>query len=216
MKPERMAPVAVVAHSLASATGVGLATRLHALREGRHALAANGRPNTYTHTPLATWVGAVPGMMARPWPAAWAAWDCRAKRLAWLAWLGLQADGFISAAHAACQRHGTARVGLVLGTSASTIGASGHAWRLPAADGGFAAPLRHEALNTLHALADFVQRALGLQGPCATVSNGCCGSSSSSSAKAFAQAERWLRLGLVDALVVGGVDALCPYPPLSR
>jgi 3-oxoacyl-[acyl-carrier-protein] synthase-1 len=37
-----------------------------------------------------------------------------------------------------------------------------------------------------------------------TVSTAC-----SSSAKAFAQAERWLRLGLVDAVVVGGVDALC-------
>jgi 3-oxoacyl-[acyl-carrier-protein] synthase-1 len=36
-----------------------------------------------------------------------------------------------------------------------------------------------------------------------TVSTAC-----SSSAKAFAQAERWLRLGLADAVVVGGVDAL--------
>lgn len=49
-----------------------------------------------------------------------------------------------------------------------------------------------------------MQQALGLQGPCATVSTAC-----SSSAKAFAQAERWLRLGLVDAVVVGGVDVLC-------
>ena len=50
----------------------------------------------------------------------------------------------------------------------------------------------------------FVQQVLGVQGPCVTVSTAC-----SSSAKAFAQAERWLRLALVDAVVVGGVDVLC-------
>ena len=201
MNLPRMAPVAVVAQSLASATGVGLGTLLQALRDGRHKLVHNSGPNTCSHTPLDTWVGAVPGLMSWPWPTAWAAWDCRATRLAWL---GLQADDFVGAAQLACRHHGAARVGLVLGTSASTIGASEYAYRRPADDGGFPAPLRHEALNTLHALADFVQQALGLQGPCVTVSTAC-----SSSAKAFAQAERWLRLGLADAVVVGGVDALC-------
>ncbi len=233
MKLQRMAPVAITAQSLASATGVGVSTLSQALREGRHALVPNGTLNdpqrepqrdppkdsphdaqrnaqnhapnhaqaAFSHTPLPTWVGAVPGLMQAPWPAAWAGWDCRATRLAWL---GLQADDFVSAAQSACQRHGAARVGLVLGTSASTIGASEQAYRAPADDGGFPAALRNEALNTLHALADFVQRALGLTGPCATVSTAC-----SSSAKAFAQAQRWLQLGLADAVVVGGVDALC-------
>jgi 3-oxoacyl-[acyl-carrier-protein] synthase I len=42
-----------------------------------------------------------------------------------------------------------------------------------------------------------------LQGPALTVSTAC-----SSSAKVFAVAERWLRLRLVDAVVVAGVDAL--------
>jgi 3-oxoacyl-[acyl-carrier-protein] synthase-1 len=105
---------------------------------------------------------------------------------------------------AAVARHGAGRVGLVLGTSASTIAVSEAAYRAPAADGGFPAPWRQEPLNAIHALAAFVQQALGLQGPCVTVSTAC-----SSSAKAFAQAERWLRLELVDAVVVAGVDALC-------
>jgi 3-oxoacyl-[acyl-carrier-protein] synthase-1 len=48
-----------------------------------------------------------------------------------------------------------------------------------------------------------VQQRLGLQGPALTVSTAC-----SSSAKVFAVAERWLRLKLVDAVVVAGVDAL--------
>src|SRR5204863_492216 len=50
----------------------------------------------------------------------------------------------------------------------------------------------------------FVQEALDLAGPSVTVSTAC-----SSSAKVFATAERMLRLGLVDAAVVGGVDTLC-------
>jgi len=55
-----------------------------------------------------------------------------------------------------------------------------------------------------HSLAGFVAEALGLEGPCLTVSTAC-----SSSAKVFAAAERLIRLGLVDAAVVGGVDTLC-------
>lgn len=192
-----MPAIAVVAQGLACATGVGLATLAQALRTGKSALT----PNTFTHTPLATWVGRLPGLEATPLPAALASWDCRATRAAWL---GLLADDFITAAQHACARHGATRVGLVLGTSASTIGASELAYRTLAADGGFPPVLRSERLNTLHAVTAFVQEALGVQGPSATVSTAC-----SSSAKAFAQAQRWLQLDLVDAVVVGGVDALC-------
>jgi 3-oxoacyl-[acyl-carrier-protein] synthase-1 len=119
-------------------------------------------------------------------PEALAAWDCRATRLAWL---GLQADGFIDTVAAARTRHGAHRVGLVLGSSASTIGVSEQAYRALADDGGFPSAVRSETLNQLHAVTAFVQQALALQGPAATVSTAC-----SSSAKAFAQAERWLRL----------------------
>ncbi len=193
----RIEPVAVLAQGLACAAGVGHLALAHALSQGRAALV----PNTHTRVPLATWVGAVPGLDDTRLPPWLAHWDCRATRLAWL---GLQADGFITAAHAACRRHGAARVGLVLGTSASTIGASELAYRTLAPDGGFPAALRSEELNAMHALARFVAEVLGVQGPCTTVSTAC-----SSSAKAFAQGERWLRLGLADAVVVAGVDALC-------
>jgi 3-oxoacyl-[acyl-carrier-protein] synthase-1 len=49
-----------------------------------------------------------------------------------------------------------------------------------------------------------VALALRLEGPCLTLSTAC-----SSSAKVFASAARMLRLGLIDAAVVGGVDTLC-------
>lgn len=193
-----LAPVAVVAQSLVCAAGVGVAAFAALLRDNRSALT----PNTFTQAPLPTWVGEVPGLLQRgELPAALSHWDCRATRLAWL---GLQADGFAAAAHRACQRFGAARVGLVLGTSASTIGVSEQAYRALDESGHFPAALRSERLNSMHAVTAFVQQALGVLGPVVTVSTAC-----SSSAKAFAQAARWLQLSLVDAVVVGGVDALC-------
>lgn len=189
--------MAVVAQGLVCATGVGTAAFAQALREGRSAL----RPNTFTRVPLAAWTGNLQALDDTRLPSAWAAWDCRATRAAWL---GLQADGFIDAVAAARRRHGAARIGLVLGTSASTLGVSEQAYLELAEDGGFPTAVRSETLNAIHALSAFVQQVLALQGPCVTVSTAC-----SSSAKAFAQSERWLRLGLVDAVVVGGVDALC-------
>jgi 3-oxoacyl-[acyl-carrier-protein] synthase-1 len=198
LKPAaRIAPVAIVAQGLACATGVGLSGLAQALRAGGSAL----QPLADARVPLATWVGRVAEVESSPLPAALQAWDSRATRLAWL---GLQADDFIGAAMSAREKWGATRVGLVLGTSASTIEVSERAYRSLADDGGFPAPLRSPRLNTLHAVGAFVQAALQLQGPCVTVSTAC-----SSSAKAFAQAERWLRLELVDAVVVAGVDALC-------
>ncbi|MFT3817438.1 MAG: beta-ketoacyl-ACP synthase [Rubrivivax sp.] len=187
---------ALVASTVACAHGRGMDALAGALAANRSAL----RPNDSSDWPLETAIGRVDGLEALPWPADWRAWDSRATRLAWL---GLQGDGFIDAVMAARQRHCAARIGLVLGSSASTIGASESAYRRLAADGGFPPDERHPRLHTPHALADFVQQALGLQGPALTVSTAC-----SSSAKALAVAERWLRLDLADAVVVGGVDAL--------
>jgi 3-oxoacyl-[acyl-carrier-protein] synthase-1 len=59
-------------------------------------------------------------------------------------------------------------------------------------------------VHNLDATTEFVRLVLGLTGPALTVSTAC-----SSSAKVFCLAERFIRLGLVDAAVVGGVDSLC-------
>lgn len=192
----RIEPLAVRAFGVACAAGVGQDALLGALREGRSALRANdfGAPR------LATWIGRVQAIEGSALPHGLQRWDCRATRLSWL---GLQADGFAGHARAAVARHGALRVGLALGTSASTIGVTEEAYR-GLVDGRFPPELDDAELNTPHALALFVREALGIEGPCVTVSTAC-----SSSAKVFALAERWLRLGLVDAAVVGGVDALC-------
>lgn len=195
--PRAIEAVAIRAYGLVCAAGIGRAALAQAVATQRSAL----RPNDFGATPLATWIGRVAAIESEPLPPPLRAWDCRATRLAWLA---LQSDGFAATVAAARDRVGAARIGVVLGTAAATIGASEQAYRDLDVDGGFPAALRNERLHTPHALAAFVQEALALQGPGLTISTAC-----SSSAKAFATAERWLQLALVDAVVVGGVDALC-------
>jgi len=195
--PQRLPPLRITAYTTTTAAGPGKASLLSALQAGRTAL----RPNDFGPGPLATWIGRVSSVESTALPKPLAPWDCRNNRLAWL---GLVADDFIDAAHAARERYGPARVALVLGTSTSSIGATEDAYRNLDAQGGFPAGNRNPRVHTPHSLASFVQEALALEGPCVTVSTAC-----SSSAKVFASAERMLRLGLVDAAIVGGVDTLC-------
>jgi 3-oxoacyl-[acyl-carrier-protein] synthase-1 len=195
-RPAPLAATAVCTYTATSAHGHGLDALAGDLAANRSAL----RRNDLADCPLDCAIGRVDGLEALAWPAAWAAWDSRATRLAWL---GLQGDGFIDAVATARRRHGPARIGLVLGTSASTIAVSEAAYRQLDDQGRFPADLRHPALNNPHAVTHFVQQALALEGPALTVSTAC-----SSSAKALAVAERWLRAGVVDAALVAGVDAL--------
>ena len=194
---QRIAPLRITAYTTTTAAGPGKAALLAAMQSGASAL----RPNDFGPSPLATYIGRVAGVESTALPKPLAAWDCRNNRLAWL---GLAGDDFIDAAHAARERYGPARVALVLGTSTSSIGATEDAYRALDAEGRFPAGNRNPRVHTPHSLADFVQEALALEGPCVTVSTAC-----SSSAKVFAAAERMLRLGLVDAAIVGGVDTLC-------
>ena len=193
----RIPPVRVSSYTACSALGRGRAAHAAALRDRRGGL----RPNDFTGTPMSTWIGRVAGLEEAPLPARFGEWECRNNRLAWLA---LQADGFAQAVESARVRYGASRVALVLGTSTSSIGASEEAYSRLAPDGGYPQDLRRPIVHTPHSLGDFVQHALGLAGLVVTVATAC-----SSSAKAFAQAERFLRLGLADAAVVGGVDTLC-------
>ncbi|HET9484346.1 MAG TPA: beta-ketoacyl-[acyl-carrier-protein] synthase family protein [Xanthomonadales bacterium] len=187
----------VSAYTATSAAGAGLAALEASLRERRSGL----RPNDFEAAPLPTYIGRVDGVEDAPLPAAWAEWECRNNRLAWL---GLQADGFLDKVHAARARYGADRVAVVLGTSTSSIGASEEAYRTLDADGRYPAHLRRPIVHTPHSLGDFVAHALQLSGPCITTATAC-----SSSAKVFAQAERLIRCGLADAALVGGVDTLC-------
>src|SRR5665213_988511 len=194
-----MLPLAITAYSVVCATGYGHRELLAALQDRRGPLT----PNDFTAAPLPTWIGRVAGLEACAWdlPSALAPWECRNNRLAWA---GLNTDGFAAAVATARRRHGARRIGLVLGTSTAAIDATEAFYRHQADPASTPPHLLQTELHTPHSLGDFVQRALGLEGVCFTIATAC-----SSSAKVFGQAERLMRLGVCDAVVVGGVDSLC-------
>jgi 3-oxoacyl-[acyl-carrier-protein] synthase I len=195
--PNRVPPLTISAYTATCAAGRGRDSLLDALQTRRTGL----RLNDFTESPLATWIGRVTDVETHPLPQAFADWECRNNRLAWM---GLQADSFVSHVQAARERYGANRVAVVLGTSTSSIGASEEGYRRLQADGQYPPDLRRPIVHTPHSLGDFVQHALGLTGVGITVATAC-----SSSAKVFAQAERLIRLNLADAALVGGVDTLC-------
>ena len=195
--PASMTPLAITAYTTSSAIGTGLSAQLETLRQARSGL----RPNNFSSAPLACWIGRVDGVEDVSLPSSLAAWECRNNRLAWL---GLNQDSFLARVQAARERYGAGRIAVLLGTSTASIGATEEAYRRLDADGGFADDMLRPAIHAPHSLAAFVTAALELEGPCLTISTAC-----SSSAKVFANAERMIRLGLVDAAVVGGVDTLC-------
>lgn len=198
--PQPIPPVRISAYTATSAVGIGKTALVSALAQSRSGLRLNdfGEPPEWR---LPTWIGRVDGVEETTLPAPLADWDCRNNRLAWL---GLQPDGFLDAVAAARKRYGAARVAVILGTSTSSIGETEDAYTRLDADGRFPEGMRNPQVHTPHSLGMFVQQALALEGPCETLSTAC-----SSSAKVFASAERLIRLGLVDAAVVGGVDTLC-------
>ena len=158
MPPRRLPPLRITAYTTTTAAGPGKAALLSALRSGKSAL----RANDFGPSPLATWIGRVAGVESQALPKPLADWDCRNNRLAWL---GLLADDFIDAAHAARERYGAARVALVLGTSTSSIGATEDAYRALDGEGRFPPDNRNPLVHTPHSLTRFVREALALEGP---------------------------------------------------
>lgn len=198
--PQRIPPLKISAFTATTALGTGKAALLEGLEQSRSGLRANdfGEP---AEQRLATFIGRVDGVEDVALPPELASWDCRNNRLAWK---GLNADGFLEAARAARERYGAHRVAVIVGTSTSSIGDTELAYTQMEDEGRFPERMRHSELHTTHSLGLFVAAALGLEGPNETLSTAC-----SSSAKVFASAERLMRLGLIDAAVVGGVDTLC-------
>ena len=195
--PARIPPVAITAYTVTCAAASGAGAFASALRGRRGGL----RANDLAGHPLPCWIGRVDGLEQVALPQALARFDARNNRLAWL---GLLQDEFRERAQALGERYGSGRVALVLGTSTSNIGETELAYRALDADGGLGVAQRRPDVHQPHGLGLFVQAALGIDGPCLTVSTAC-----SSSAKVFASAERLLRAGLADAAIVGGVDTLC-------
>jgi len=190
----------VTACSVVSACGAGTQALYQALLDGRHRL----QPPRLFALDFPTWCGEVAADLLPQLDPALQSFSTRNARLA-LAAINHPADGLRAAIERAVARYGSNRVGVVLGTSTSGVYETENAYTrleqqgtLPA---GYSLPDQHIWAAT----ARFLQRALGLQGPCYAISTAC-----SSSSKALASAQRLINTGVCDAVLCGGVDSLCP------
>jgi len=192
-----MKPVILSAYTMSSSLGHGLEATRAALAAGASGLA----PCTFETVTLATFTGEIPGVDAARLPRELASFDCRNNRAAEA---GMANDGFITAVEDAARRLGRGRIGVFLGTSTAGILQTEIAYRHRDADGALPADFDYRHTHNTFSVAEYTRARLGLAGPCATISTAC-----SSSAKAFASAQRLMEAGLIDAAVVGGVDTLC-------
>jgi 3-oxoacyl-[acyl-carrier-protein] synthase I len=185
-------------YTAASCLGVGLEATWQALQTQSSGL----KPCGFETVALDTYVGEVPGVDTVAMPERLQTFDCRNNRLALLA---LEQDGFTQAVQQAVQQYGTDRIGIFLGTSTSGMLQTELAYRERQAPQGRLPGWFHYAhTQNTFSVADFVRQFFGLTGPAVVVSTAC-----SSSSKVFANAQRMMDLGLIDAAVVGGVDSLC-------
>lgn len=110
-----------------------------------------------------------------------------------------------AAIDAAIARFGPGRVAVILGVSTSGVEEGERASRLWQAEGRWPDGFSY-ALQEMGNAAQWLAGELGTWGPAHVISTAC-----SSGAKALASGARLLRAGLVDAVVAGGVDALCEF-----
>ena len=186
--------MAVAAYTLTSALGAGLTAMRASLRADRGGLSAEPWPDCDVDCQL--------GRLQLPaTDSISASRDSRNNRT--IAW-ALAQDNFTQSVTDAIGRYGTARVGLVMGTSTSSIDRTEVAYTALDDAERFPQAMRQPLTHNPHAPGDFVADQLGLGGPRITISAACA-----SSAKVFATAKRWLNQGVVDAVVVGGADSLC-------
>jgi 3-oxoacyl-[acyl-carrier-protein] synthase I len=142
-------------------------------------------------------VGVVSGQLPAV-PERLSHFDCRNNRLALAALSEIEDD-----VKSMADKVGKSRVAVVMGTSTSGIADGEAALAERIAKGRWPNGFRYTRQEVGN-LASFVADYLELDGAAYTIATAC-----SSSAKAFASAQRLMEIGICDAAVVGGVDTLC-------
>lgn len=189
--------LAITNYTATSAAGIGLSELRESLVMRRSGL----RKNDFAGCDLDTWIGRVESVENTEIPSQLAELQSRNNQLAWL---GLQQDGLLDSVKTLSEQIGAHRIGVIMGTSTSSIGRTEEAYSQLEESGRMRPELRQPGVHNLHSPGTFVAAATGLKGPAITISTAC-----SSSAKVFATASRWIQHGIVDAALVGGVDSLC-------
>ncbi|EGU50406.1 3-oxoacyl-(acyl carrier protein) synthase I [Vibrio orientalis CIP 102891 = ATCC 33934] len=103
----------------------------------------------------------------------------------------------------AIEQFGHSRIAVVIGTSTSGISDGEVAYQQKIKSDEFPSDY-HYRKQELGNTSEFIAQYFDLSGPCYAVSTAC-----SSSGRVFITAQRLLRSGIVDAVIVGGVDTLC-------
>lgn len=101
------------------------------------------------------------------------------------------------------QRYGAERIAVIIGSSTSGIAEGEQALQVKQEQHAFPANY-HYAMQEMAAPAEFISWLAAVSGPCYVISTAC-----SSSARALFSAQNLLQAGIVDAVIVGGVDSLC-------
>jgi 3-oxoacyl-[acyl-carrier-protein] synthase I len=178
-----------------STTAAGI--NINALRQSLNSQISGLRQNDFPRSPLQTWIGRIQeidDVELGPWQS----------RNNALAALGLE-QGTIKATIAELiKRFSATRVGIVMGSSTSSIDRTESAYADLNQEGRLKPEYCQPLVHNPHAPSLFVASYTGITGPALTINTAC-----SSSAKVFATGARWLIAGIVDAVLVGGVDTLC-------
>ena len=166
------------------------------LREAIDAQRSGLRQNDIDRSDLTTWIGRVSGVE----DIKLGEWQSRNNALAKL---GYEQGNIRRNVDALKAQYRPSRMGVVMGSSTSSIDRTETAY-LHLEDGALTDEFKQKNVHNPHAPSMFVAHLSGITGPAMTINTAC-----SSSAKVFATGARWLQAGLVDAVLVGGVDTLC-------
>ncbi|WP_455210575.1 beta-ketoacyl synthase N-terminal-like domain-containing protein, partial [Kaarinaea lacus] len=192
-------PLLYISHfTMSNALGRGLSASLYALKTGHSGLTLCD----FADADLQTYIGRVSEVDEEPITGAMSKYDCRNNRLAKI---GLEQDRFAHEVENLKLHYGRERIGVFLGTSTSGIRQTEIAYKQRDSETGLL-PQDFDWAHThnTYSVASFTREYFQLQGPAAVISTAC-----SSSAKVFATANRYIRMGMCDAAIVGGVDSLC-------
>ncbi|HEY7773606.1 MAG TPA: beta-ketoacyl-ACP synthase [Marinagarivorans sp.] len=188
-----MINISIIDYSSCSAAGSNLRELREALRSQRSGLSNEKLPGSTVDT----WLGRVAAIddvtdLGR--------WQSRNNALALL---GLESASLQSHLSALTRRYSSSRIGLVIGSSTSSIDRTELAYN-HLHDQELSPTFKQPLVHNPNAPAMFASYITGIKGPSITINTAC-----SSSAKVFATGARWLEAGIVDAVLVGGVDTLC-------
>ena len=103
----------------------------------------------------------------------------------------------------AIKKFGSSKIGVVIGTSTSSIAEVEKAIAFHQKHNEFPKSY-HYSLQEMGNTAEFISELLGLSGPAYGISTAC-----SSGAKAIAAGRRLVKAGFCDAVIVGGIDSIC-------